>query len=38
MDRIEALGLDVMTAGVVLAWATEAQRTGLISERPRPTA
>ncbi|MHC4179580.1 MAG: aldehyde ferredoxin oxidoreductase N-terminal domain-containing protein, partial [Planctomycetota bacterium] len=31
MDRIEALGLDVMTTGVVLAWATEAQQHGLIS-------
>jgi len=33
MDRIEALGMDVMTAGVVLAWATEAQQNGLISDR-----
>lgn len=31
MDRVEALGLDVMSAGVVLAWATEAQKRGLIS-------
>jgi len=31
IDRIEALGLDVMTTGVVLAWATEAQQNGLIS-------
>ncbi|HUT90550.1 MAG TPA: aldehyde ferredoxin oxidoreductase family protein [Thermoguttaceae bacterium] len=31
MDRVEALGLDVMSAGVVLAWATEAQQRGLIS-------
>jgi len=33
IDRIEALGLDVMTAGVVLAWATEAQEQGLISAK-----
>jgi aldehyde:ferredoxin oxidoreductase len=33
MDVIEALGLDVMSAGVVLAWATEAQEKGLISEK-----
>jgi len=32
IDRIEALGLDAMTTGVVLAWATEAQENGLISE------
>jgi len=32
MDRIEAVGLDVMSAGVVLAWATEAQQRGLISD------
>ncbi len=31
MDRIEAMGLDVMSAGVALAWATEAQQRGLIS-------
>ncbi len=33
MDEIEALGLDVMSAGVVLAWATEAQEKGLIGEK-----
>ncbi|MCD6362643.1 MAG: aldehyde ferredoxin oxidoreductase family protein [Synergistetes bacterium] len=33
MDRIESLGLDAMTTGVVLAWATEAQERGLISEK-----
>ncbi len=33
MDRIEALGIDVMSAGVVLAWATEALEKGLISEK-----
>lgn len=31
IDRIEALGLDVMTTGVALAWATEAQGRGLLS-------
>lgn len=30
MDEIEAQGLDVMSAGVTLAWATEAQQNGLI--------
>jgi aldehyde:ferredoxin oxidoreductase len=33
LDRIEALGLDTMTTGVVLAWATEAQQRGLVSAR-----
>ena len=33
IDRIEALGLDVMSAGVALAWATEALGRGLISEQ-----
>ena len=32
MDRVEALGLDVMSTGVVLAWATEAQERGLVSD------
>ncbi len=32
MDRIEALGLDVMSTGVILAWATEALEKGLITE------
>jgi aldehyde:ferredoxin oxidoreductase len=32
-DRIESLGLDIMSSGVVLAWATEALERGLISER-----
>jgi aldehyde:ferredoxin oxidoreductase len=31
MDEIEIQGLDVMSAGVVLAWATEALEQGLIS-------
>ena len=31
MDRIEVLGLDSMSTGVVLAWATEAQLSGVIS-------
>lgn len=33
MDRIEAWAVDAMSAGVVLAWATEAQQRGIISER-----
>jgi len=33
MDRVEAWGMDAMSTGVVLAWATEAQERGLISER-----
>lgn len=33
MDEVEVLGLDAMSAGVVLAWATEALERGLISER-----
>ncbi len=32
MDRVEAVGLDAMTTGVVLAWATEAQQRGLVGE------
>ncbi|KAA0259201.1 aldehyde ferredoxin oxidoreductase family protein [Deferribacter autotrophicus] len=31
MDKIEVLGLDVMSAGVILAWATEALERGIIS-------
>jgi aldehyde:ferredoxin oxidoreductase len=33
MDRVEAWGMDAMSTGVVLAWATEAQERGLISEK-----
>jgi len=33
MDRVESYGVDAMSAGVSLAWATEAQQKGLISER-----
>jgi len=33
MERIEIYGLDVMSTGVVLAWATEAFKRGLISEK-----
>ncbi|MBM4270849.1 MAG: aldehyde ferredoxin oxidoreductase family protein [Deltaproteobacteria bacterium] len=33
MDRVEWWGMDAMTTGVVLAWATEAQERGLISEK-----
>jgi len=32
MDVVERMGLDVMSAGVALAWATEAFEKGLISE------
>ena len=32
MDRIEVWGIDVMSAGVILAWATEAQEKGIISD------
>lgn len=31
IDKVEAYGLDAMTTGVVLAWATEAYKRGLIS-------
>ncbi|MBN1994388.1 MAG: aldehyde ferredoxin oxidoreductase family protein [Anaerolineae bacterium] len=31
LDQVEVLGLDVMSTGVVLAWATEALERGLIS-------
>ncbi len=33
MHRIEAWSIDVMSAGVILAWATEAQERGIISEK-----
>lgn len=33
MDRVEAEGLDAMSTGVALAWATEAQEQGIISEK-----
>lgn len=33
MDTVEALGLDCMSTGVVLAWATEAMERGLVDER-----
>jgi aldehyde:ferredoxin oxidoreductase len=33
LDAIERMGLDVMSAGVALAWATEAQEKGLITEQ-----
>ena len=33
MDVAEKMGLDVMGAGVALAWATEAREKGLISEK-----
>lgn len=33
IDAVEKVGLDVMSAGVCLAWATEATEKGLISEK-----
>ncbi len=33
MDVVEAMGLDAMSVGVVLAWATEAFERGLIGEK-----
>jgi aldehyde:ferredoxin oxidoreductase len=33
LDRVEVLGLDAMSSGPVLAWATEALEKGLISEK-----
>src|SRR5512136_2650084 len=33
IDISEKMGLDVMSAGVALAWATEALEKGLISEK-----
>lgn len=33
MDQVERMGLDVMSGGVALAWATEALEKGIISEK-----
>ena len=33
MDHVESLGLDAMSTGVVLAWATEALEKGLVSNK-----
>lgn len=33
LEEIEILGFDAMSAGVILAWATESQEAGLISEK-----
>lgn len=33
LDLVERLGLDAISTGVCLAWATEAQKRGVISER-----
>ena len=33
MDEVEALGLDVMSTGAVLSWATEAMERGMITEK-----
>ena len=38
MDEIEVQGLDVMSTGVALAWATEALRARADHRRRRPTA
>ncbi len=33
LEVVEALGLDVISTGVALAWATEALKRGVISEK-----
>ena len=33
MDEVEVVGLDAMSAGVCLAWATEAMEKGLVTEQ-----
>ncbi len=33
MEQIEIFGLDAMSTGVILAWATEARERGIISDR-----
>jgi aldehyde:ferredoxin oxidoreductase len=33
MEQVEILGVDAMSTGVILAWATEAQERGIISEK-----
>jgi aldehyde:ferredoxin oxidoreductase len=33
LDEVEKVGLDVMSAGVALAWATEAAEKGILSEK-----
>lgn len=33
MEEVEIFGLDAMSTGVILAWATEAQERGIISEK-----
>ena len=33
MDSVETWGMDAISTGVILAWATEAQEQGLISEK-----
>jgi len=33
MEQVEVFGLDAMSTGVVLAWVTEAQEKGIISEK-----
>ena len=38
IDEIEEMGLDVMSAGVALAWASEAFEKGIVSEKQTLTA
>jgi aldehyde:ferredoxin oxidoreductase len=33
MEQVEIVGIDAMSTGVILAWATEAQERGIISEK-----
>ena len=33
LNRVEGMGMDCMSAGVILAWATEAMEKGLITEK-----
>jgi len=33
MEQVEICGVDAMSTGVILAWATEAQKRGIISEK-----
>jgi len=33
MEQVEIFGVDAMSTGVILAWATEAQKRGIISEK-----
>lgn len=33
MDKVEVLGLDAMTSGIILSWLTEAMERGIVSEK-----